>query len=84
MSRRAAGKSLLRHLKQWFSDMPCTEFESLSFCVGCGAAMVTTDPTGAARAKGAGDLFFFFFFSNSFLSGREESFFGGSFINFFD
>jgi hypothetical protein len=61
-SRRAAGKSLLRHLKQRFANMLSTEFGSSSYCVGCGAAMVTTDPKGAARAKGVGDLFFFFFF----------------------
>jgi hypothetical protein len=53
----------------------------------CGAAMVTTDPTGAARAKGDGDLFFFF--SNSFLNfcgnvGREAGkFFRRFFHKFF-
>jgi hypothetical protein len=31
ISRRAAGKSLLRHLKQRFANMPFTEFESSTY-----------------------------------------------------
>jgi hypothetical protein len=68
MSRHAAGKSLLRHLKQRFSIMPSTEFESSFHCVGYDTAIVLTDPKGPARAKGLGDFFFsFIFFSFFFL-----------------
>jgi hypothetical protein len=62
MSRHAASKSLLRHLKQRFAIMPSTEFESSFHCVGYDTAIVMTDPKGPARARGVGDMFFFFFF----------------------
>jgi hypothetical protein len=51
-SRRAAGKSLLCHLKQRFANMLSTEFGSSFYCVGCGAAMVTTDPQGCRAGQG--------------------------------